>query len=124
VHTFEGPGIYEVCLTVYRENMTEDIMCMPYEITSVSVGEINREQITGSLSPNPNRGAFNLNIRSESFEPVNVEVFNSMGALVYRNTFSSAASQISIDLGTAPAGVYQVVSSQGQNRTVNKMLVQ
>jgi hypothetical protein len=97
---------------------------MPYEITSVSVAEIDGKQITGSLSPNPNRGAFSLSVQSESFEPVNVEVFNSMGALVYRNTFSSSSSQISIDLGSAPSGVYQVVSSQGQSRTVNKMLVQ
>jgi PKD repeat protein len=124
VHTFDAPGYYEIILSVYRENMPEDIVVIPYEVTSVSVEEINREQIIGSLSPNPNRGAFNLSIQSDSFEAVNVEVFNSMGALVYRNTFSSSASQISIDLGTAPAGVYQVVSSQGQNRTVNKMLVQ
>ena len=80
-----------------------------------------------SLFPNPNRGTYNLffNMEDPNGEEVVVELINSHGSFISRNTYPNTLNQIyTVDMPGIPAGVYYLrVRSASINTTLRMVLV-
>jgi hypothetical protein len=85
--------------------------------------EVNSNEFSFSVFPNPNTGQFSISLQTENAGPVQVKIFNSMGVLVYQNTISDGSSQLNINLGDLPSGVYQLVATQNQTRMVEQIMI-
>ena len=88
-------------------------------------GSLDEE--TFSLYPNPSRGFVSLDLKSVQEGSVQVRIFNTLGAEVYQQVHQAeSGSQIRMDLGRLPAGIYQVEATlEAQNqRTVFRLVVQ
>lgn len=80
-----------------------------------------------SLFPNPNRGTYNLffNMEDPNGEEVVVELMNSQGSFISRNTYPNTLNQIyTVDMPGIPAGVYYLrVRSASINTTLRMVLI-
>lgn len=75
------------------------------------------------LFPNPNKGSFNLSFTGFSMNiPVNIEVFDSVGKLVYQQQAAPGIQEINTEKPLS-SGFYLVQVSQGYYRKVVKMAV-
>jgi subtilisin-like proprotein convertase family protein len=77
-----------------------------------------------TVSPNPNKGDFDIAFRSESNEGVRVFIYNSLGKEVYKNTFESMANfkqNIQLKNQVAP-GVYFLAVYEGDRKMVKKVV--
>ncbi len=73
------------------------------------------------ISPNPNKGLFNLYL-IEGFEgEVEVHIFNSLGAIVYNNTVTEVKN-MELNIEDQPQGVYFVKVTSGTNVKVEKII--
>ncbi|MEZ5013627.1 MAG: GEVED domain-containing protein [Chitinophagales bacterium] len=79
-----------------------------------------------NLFPNPNNGSFTLQLNGLENADVQVEVYNSIGTLVYANVLSVDASDYTtqINLENAAAGMYQVRISNGTSITNYPVMIQ
>lgn len=61
-----------------------------------------------TLYPNPNKGSFSLKGKTNSTNEINIEVLNSIGQVVYKNSLYPAGGEFSkeIELNNAGNGVY------------------
>ncbi|MCC9072601.1 M12 family metallo-peptidase [Flavobacterium sp. F-65] len=77
-----------------------------------------------TVSPNPNKGDFEIAFRSESNEGVRVFIYNDLGKEVYRNTFESMANfKQNIQLKNhVAAGVYFMAIYDGGKKMVKKVV--
>lgn len=77
-----------------------------------------------TVSPNPNKGDFDIAFRSESNEGVRVFIYNNLGKEVYQNTFESMANfkqNIQLKNQVAP-GVYFLAVYDGDRKMVKKVV--
>jgi hypothetical protein len=65
--------------------------------------------------PNPNTGTFNVRFYNQSGETATLKVFNGLGQVVYTQSLplGVAYSNITVNLGNVPAGVYVVKIMNG-----------
>lgn len=77
-----------------------------------------------TVSPNPNKGNFEIAFRSESNEGVRVFIYNDLGKEVYKNTFESMANfKQTIQLKNhVAAGVYFMAIYDGDRKMVKKVV--
>jgi photosystem II stability/assembly factor-like uncharacterized protein len=77
------------------------------------------------LSPNPNQGRFSLAVRLPQKENYSVDVYNSIGVLVYERKELRSDNQVRevIDLHAAPEGFYTVVVKSDTQSFIRKMLI-
>jgi hypothetical protein len=87
---------------------------------NLSIGMMNSQQLSSliQVSPNPSTGTFSIDFGVA--KKVEVEIYNALGERIYTAVFSQ--SNGTIDLGSAPKGVYflRAVLPEG---TVTKKLV-
>ena len=69
-----------------------------------------------SLFPNPNTGAFTLEVKSEELKAKSVEVYNVMGQKVFAETLRSTQDDNPIDIQDQPNGIYlyRVIDETGK----------
>lgn len=67
--------------------------------------DLKQDDPVFSVFPNPNHGAFNIQVSSIS-ETTRVEIYNSLGALVYNSLIADETLQV--DLHDYPDGIYIV----------------
>jgi hypothetical protein len=85
--------------------------------------EVNSNQLSLSVFPNPSNGEFSISLQTDASDPVQVKIFNSMGALVYQNSMDFGSTQMNINIQELPSGVYQLVATQDQTRMVEQIMV-
>jgi hypothetical protein len=90
--------------------------------TTVSVNEIAEESQL-LVYPNPGNGNFNFSLQTESSAPVKVEIYNSLGAMVYQNTLDDGTAKMNIDISNMPLGMYQLVATQSQVQIIEKIVI-
>jgi hypothetical protein len=90
--------------------------------TTVSVNEIiaNNRVIT---YPNPTTGEFTFALETGSEQPVDVQIYNNLGVLVYQSTMFDGNSNISINLSEFPKGIYQLIATQDHSQMVEKIML-
>ncbi len=92
----------------------------------VPVGDysaIVREDII-TIYPNPNNGIFNIKL-SNIKEDANIEVYNLMGKMVYKQTDKNMSNEnvLTIDLSNLAKGVYIAVVKSGLSVNTEKVII-
>jgi PKD repeat protein len=94
-------------------------------VNCVGVGE-NAENTTLNIYPNPSKGIFNLDISSEKLNNADLKVIDALGKVIYEQQGINiqGSHQSSIDLSNNPQGVYFVIVSGEEYRSVKKIFLQ
>ena len=77
------------------------------------------------IFPNPSNGNFTVKLQSSKNEELELNVFNSLGSVVYSETdiqFTNSFSR-TIDLEGNPEGLYFVKLSSGETNYVKKIII-
>jgi len=77
------------------------------------------------IYPNPNNGVFDLKIESSIDQNITVKVINSLGQLVYNNSFKSNNNIVSskIDIKNCTQGIYNVIIETNKGITSKKVII-
>ncbi|PHI18143.1 hypothetical protein CEQ90_19460 [Lewinellaceae bacterium SD302] len=102
-HTFAGPGIYEVCLTVTNDIGT-DTYCRTLELGPSSLFATQRDELDFTIFPNPVRDLLVFDLGD--YLPLNGQFVlrDALGRAVLREQV--LYRQARIDVAALPAGVY------------------
>jgi hypothetical protein len=77
--------------------------------------------------PNPNTGTFNVRFYNQTGETATLKVFNGLGQVVYTQSLplGVAYSNITVNLGNVPAGVYivKIVNGTGAELAAKRIIV-
>ncbi|MCF6172026.1 MAG: T9SS type A sorting domain-containing protein [Bacteroidales bacterium] len=93
-------------------------------VNCVGVDE-NAESIVLDVYPNPSRGVFNVDIRSELLNNADLKVVDVLGKVVYqkKDLNIQASDENTIDLGSNPQGIYFVIVSGENYRSVKRIFL-
>jgi hypothetical protein len=74
--------------------------------------------------PNPNNGSFNISVKSELTENVNLSIFNQIGELVWQKQIEklNGKANVFVPLEQAAQGVYQLQVTTSK-KIINKKLI-
>jgi len=76
------------------------------------------------ISPNPNTGIFNINLKSNSGKNINVDIYDIRGITIFSKVFDNTLNfSKDIHLENLAAGIYLVNVTDGDSREVRKVLV-
>jgi hypothetical protein len=75
------------------------------------------------IFPNPSTGSFTVQLQPGNYENQNIEIFNVTGEMVYYAA-PNAKGVCDINLSDAPKGIYFVKLFDGENISVEKMVIQ
>ena len=73
-----------------------------------------------SISPNPSKGIFNLNIENIQSK-ITIEIYNDAGQRVHSSTTSNPNTEI--DLGKQAKGIYNIFLTDENKNVVNRKIV-
>lgn len=94
-------------------------------ILSAALSTENFEFKDFSLYPNPNNGNFTLKFNSASSNDIKINVFDMRGRNVFEKSYSNTGSfNQDINLDKVQAGIYLVSISDGDLKTVKRIVVQ
>ncbi|MFD2822323.1 T9SS type A sorting domain-containing protein [Lacinutrix iliipiscaria] len=96
------------------------------EICSSPTASIEESQFEiFSIYPNPSNGEFTLNLNSTSNEDINVTVYDIRGRSVYHKTYDNTSdfSQV-VNLNAVQSGVYLVSVSDGERKTIKRIIIE
>ena len=97
-----------------------DIGCYEYQNTT-SVENINENENSVSIFPNPNNGIFTIILNNT--HKIEIETYNILGELIFKTT--SADQQTTLNLSSSPKGIYFVRTiDSNKNITNNKIIIQ
>ncbi|MBU3680454.1 MAG: T9SS type A sorting domain-containing protein [Flavobacterium sp.] len=89
---------------------------------STRVNEVAANEFTVEAYPNPYSTEFKLNVATSTEGAVDVRVYDMLGKLIETRSINTI-DYISEDLGSAyPAGVYNVIVTQGENAKTLRMI--
>ena len=84
--------------------------------------EANKDQYEVIAYPNPYSDSFNLEVTTTSESQIEIKVYDMMGRLVDSKT-TSASEVTSLSLGNSySSGVYNVIITQGNNTTTQRIV--
>ena len=84
--------------------------------------EANKDQYEVIAYPNPYSDSFNLEVTTTSESQIEIKVYDMMGRLVDSKT-TSVSEVTSLPLGNSyPSGVYNVIITQGENTTTQRVV--
>jgi hypothetical protein len=91
-------------------------------ITSLSDPDLSR---SFEVYPNPNLGQFNIKVESANRIELNIEIYNSIGALQWKQEKVPVDGTYTnfIDLGKVPAGVYMVALRNKDINLVRRVVI-
>jgi PKD repeat protein len=122
-HSYTAPGVYTVILTVSDANCsTTDIIT----ITVIDDTNVEENIFAQSISayPNPTNGELNLSFALATPRNIQVEVFNSIGALVKTANYNGMSTGIGrIYLGDEADGFYFVKVRSGEDTVTMRVSV-
>ena len=142
-HNYANAGNYNICLSVTVSCGASSSSCGTYSIskmanssqmvhvqvvapnqTPTGITKQNNQIGTYNISPNPNNGAFNLNLSGLSANKTTIEVYNLLGAVVYKIDEDVVNGNLrkDINLEGTPNGIYFVKVLSG-NQVYNKKIV-
>lgn len=105
------PGTYSIVLTASNSagtNSTTKILVIEDCGNLDAINKYSKATSLFSIRPNPNNGNFNLFLNN-NLQNTKVEVFNSLGEIVYFNNYENISSGIiDLNLTDLPSGVYNV----------------
>lgn len=111
--------------TTLTGTVTNGIAGVYYFGTSATLGTQEFEFADLAISPNPNKGNFNITLNSENNQDIQVNVFDLRGRQIYNKKFANnGAFNQNISLDNAQSGIYLVSISDGTKKTVKRIIVE
>ncbi len=105
-HTYTSSGSYQVCLTVYDENLACEKTYCDYVHIGIKGGRFaERSTPAWSLYPNPAADKVQLQWTERSAELRNLQIFDMAGRIVRRQPLPPGSSA-KVDVSDLPSGVY------------------
>lgn len=107
-------------VVVWVENHTQGrvMQSKRFKVSDYYVTNIAEENVVNSIYPNPSNGMFSIS--GENIE--SIEVYDITGKLVMQQNIN--ASNATIDLTNKAKGIYTLKSYNGNNVSVNKLIVE
>jgi PKD repeat protein len=126
VHEFTDGGVYDVCLTIFGQGMT-DSYCQQIEMsaTFVSVGESFELLEVGEAFPNPADDIFYVDLKLSETSNVNLTLINHIGQSVYQQqeNVPAGGKRLEFSVNDYPAGIYNLLIQTGEKRLVRKVVI-
>lgn len=126
-HLYEETGWYQVCLTVFGMGMTSTF-CQEFEMSATFLGIDNENWgiSSGQVFPNPNKGAFLLDLQLKNDEQVEIQILNSLGQVVYYDLRQLAAgnNQVDFELTGLRKGIYCVFVTSNHSPVTRKFIIE
>jgi hypothetical protein len=114
-------GTYTVIVTLNNCSSASSysIVFIPEDIRTIDLNSALE------VYPNPNNGQFNIQIESIKNAQYNLELFNSIGALIWEriNLQIDGVYAMPVDLKNTLAGVYMLVVRSGDNYVMRKVSI-
>jgi len=89
-----------------------------------TLGDSDFDNVDFALYPNPNKGFFTIQFARDSTREVKVYVHDILGKYIYNKTFQGSGYFIQdIQLPNVPSGVYFVTVTDGEKRTIKKIII-
>lgn len=106
-------GISEIEYCFFNEEDSDDRICMVVTYTDqvVSVREVEKDALR--IYPNPANDRVTIDLGALRSSATSLEVYNLLGAQVYRTAVSSGERQIELSTQELPAGIYIVQVAAG-----------
>ena len=119
-YTITQDGTYSVIVTL--NGCSSDVSNL---IVIIHTGLGNFETQDVNVYPNPNKGAFWLSIDSKTVAVYDMQVLNSLGAVVHHenNIEVNGSFKQYFDLGDLSAGMYTIVLRSDKQQIVKKIIV-
>jgi hypothetical protein len=120
VHVATANGTY---YSVVTENGCSSVPSNSISVTDVSIREVSAELF--DVYPNPSNGVFNIKLKKAGKALYNIEVYNSLGSLVWKQTNADIdGNNIKIiDLNVTRSGLYTVVLRNKSNSFAKKVFI-
>ncbi len=77
-----------------------------------------------SIYPNPNKGAFNFELKNKQNTPVNIAIYNINGMKVSSKKLDAGVTNATFNLVELPAGVYTLKAAIEKSTVIKKIIVQ
>lgn len=126
-HQYAQSGWYQVCLTVFGMGLT-DTYCQEFEMSALflDINNPNLDILSGQVYPNPNNGAFMLDLTSNIDELIDLKILNNLGQQIYLGTkqLSSGKNSLDIQLTNLQPGIYCLYVTDNRNTIVRKFVVE
>lgn len=121
-----GLGDHTITYNYTDPNMCENFATAVITVTEAT-GVVNRSALEGiQIFPNPNSGQFTLKLNPMVDEELDLQVFNTIGKPVYSETGIdvSRGFEMLFNLEHLPRGLYYLVISGKESKTVRKIVIQ
>lgn len=141
-HVYSVAASYSICLSVTVSCGSSSTYCFPYYFNKSAgdeslvlninvippgmlngIGDIPAEELSYQVYPNPNTGAFHLNLEALNGKDASVRVYNLLGETVYSSELPFENEHPLVNLGNITRGVYFVEVSSGSGRAIKKIVV-
>lgn len=122
-HTFPGPGVYTVCMRIYRVDVNGN-QCAETYCQSINVGLISTEGI--DVYPNPSDGIFFVAVENPELKHVELDLYDNTGRPVWSANVPepSPMSRVMIDVnGNASQGMYMLRVRMGDTILTRKVIL-
>jgi large repetitive protein len=120
-HVAVYTGTYTVVVTVNEcgSAPSNGILVLP---VSVNSDKANR---TFDIYPNPNRGEFNIKVETLKSEEFNIEIYNSLGSLIWKQESVTVNGTFTthVVLSESPSGMYMIRLRNNENTIVKKLII-
>ena len=141
-HTYSAAGMYSICLSVTVACGVSDTFCTSYNVyrssedqgivqinvidpATVGIKNNSAETISYVIIPNPNGGAFSLKIDGLSNGNTTIQIYDTVGKLIYNesNKTNNGVFSKDIDLTAAANGVYYLKINSDESSVIKKIIV-
>jgi PKD repeat protein len=125
-HTYNNTGLYTVSLKICNGTVCDTVVktglvhVLPNGIIELS------QKINAKVYPNPNNGLFTLEVNSAEQDQLDLQIFNSLGELVYQEQMNvSGTLHKQINLNYLSNGVYFIrLQSSNQMIMMQRLIIQ
>ena len=117
----ETSGTYTVMLS---NDLGCEELSTPFQFAPSDLNERNT-YLKSSVYPNPSNGIFELIINSPKHEKISIEIYNSLGKMIYYSIKNSISIQEEkFDFSSYSSGIYHLVVKTPENNTHHKLFIQ
>lgn len=117
-----GSGAHNITYSVTDGNGCTGTAVDVIDVSNcIGIDEVDENNLV-VLFPNPSNGLFNIQFINAPSGTISVEVYSTIGQLVYNSTFTNATFQL--DLSTLVNGAYMVFIDADGSRIMKKVIIE